>query len=76
MSLKKAINHGKEHRKPYYQSKRFDPTCRPGGSCPYCRANRLHSTRKRERKADYREEEYGYEEEDEDEDYERRTGQG
>lgn len=34
-------------RKPFTGSKRFDRTCRNSGSCPYCRANRLHSTRKR-----------------------------
>lgn len=43
MSLNKAILHGKEHRKPYRRSKRFDKTCRNHGSCPYCRDNRLHN---------------------------------
>ena len=42
MSLDKAIKHGKEKRKQYYRSKRFDKTCRPNGSCPWCRKNRLH----------------------------------
>jgi len=42
MSLAKAIEHGKEHRKPYYRSGRFDYTCRPHGSCPYCFNNRYH----------------------------------
>jgi hypothetical protein len=42
VSLDKAIKHGKEHRKPYFRSGRFDRTCRPGGSCPYCRNNRKH----------------------------------
>jgi hypothetical protein len=37
----------KDRRRPYYRGGRFDRTCRPGGSCPYCRSNRLHSTRKR-----------------------------
>jgi ferredoxin len=40
MSLAKAIKHGKEHRKPYRGSARFDHSCRPGGSCGYCRGNR------------------------------------
>jgi hypothetical protein len=44
MSLDKAIEHGKEHRKPYYRSARFDRTCRPGthwkNKCPYCLGNR------------------------------------
>lgn len=37
----------KDWRKTYHQSKRFDRTCRPGGSCPYCRSNRLHTNKKR-----------------------------
>lgn len=28
MSLDKAIEHGKEHRKPYYGAKAVDPWCR------------------------------------------------
>ena len=41
MSLGKAIYYGKEHRKPYYDSRRFDWSCKCNGSCGYCRANRL-----------------------------------
>ncbi len=37
----------KDHRKPYYRSKRFDRTCRPGGSCPWCRRNRLYKNLKK-----------------------------
>lgn len=48
MSLDKAIEHGKEHRKPYYKSKRFDRTCRHGGTCDWCQENRMHSTKRRE----------------------------
>ncbi len=40
MSLDKAIKHGKEHRKPYRKSQRFDKTCRCHGACSYCRDNR------------------------------------
>lgn len=47
MSLDKAIKHGKEHRKPYYKSQRFDPSCRPGGDCSWCRENRLHKHKRR-----------------------------
>ncbi len=47
MSLDKAIKSGKEHRKPYYKSGKFDKTCRPGGSCPWCRSNREHNLKKR-----------------------------
>ena len=42
MSLRKAIEHGKEHRKPYYGSKDFDRTCRNHGGCPWCEENRKH----------------------------------
>jgi len=59
MSLRKAIESGKEHRKPYYRrAPSVDRTCRPhgGGSarrpcrspCPWCLGNRTHSTRVRE----------------------------
>ena len=42
MSLNKAIEHGKEHRKPYVGAKAIDCTCRNHGSCSWCRDNRLH----------------------------------
>lgn len=50
MSLEKAIQHGKEHRKGYAERGkpgRFDATCRPHGGgkasmvCTYCERNRL-----------------------------------
>jgi hypothetical protein len=41
--LDKAIKHKKEKRAPYYKSGKFDRTCRPHGSCPYCQSNRKHS---------------------------------
>jgi hypothetical protein len=44
MSLDKAIESGKEKRKPYYKSGKFDTSCRAGGSCPYCKRNRFHKT--------------------------------
>lgn len=53
MSLQKAIDHGKEHRKGYAERGlpgRFDMTCRPHGAgrspCPYCERNRLLYRRK------------------------------
>jgi len=52
MSLDKAIQHGKEHRRRYYKSKAFDASCRPGGDCPYCRNNRLHSKKIRQQAAE------------------------
>lgn len=46
MSLEKAIKYGKEHRKDYRDSRRFDHSCRHQGSCDYCRRNRLVAARK------------------------------
>lgn len=57
MSLNKAIEHGKEHRKQYYKlCKRIDPSCRNHGNCPWCQGNRKYNTKKRQQKADYKEE--------------------
>lgn len=47
MSLDKAIEHKKEHRKSYYGSKVFDKQCRCGGYCSWCRSNRLYKNLKR-----------------------------
>lgn len=38
MSLKKAIEHGKEHRK---MNQPLAPSCRHHGSCPFCSGNRM-----------------------------------
>lgn len=48
MSLDKAIEHKKEHRKPYRGSKAIDSSCRNHGSCEWCRRNRLHKFRDKE----------------------------
>lgn len=48
MSLDKAIEHKKEHRKPYKGSKAIDYTCRNHGSCDWCRENRLHKFKTKE----------------------------
>lgn len=45
MGLEKAIESGKEHRKPYRGSKRFSWYCRNGNGCPWCEGNRLHSSK-------------------------------
>lgn len=42
MSLDKAIEHGKEHRKPYTGCEAIDRSCRPHGGCPWCEANRKY----------------------------------
>lgn len=52
MSLDKAIEHGKEKRKPYRHSKAFDPSCRNHGSCPYCEASRRYNDIKVRKAAD------------------------
>jgi hypothetical protein len=52
MSLDKSIKSGKEKRKQYRKSKRFDSTCRNHGSCKYCENNRLHNDKKRKVSAD------------------------
>lgn len=46
MSLDKAIEHGKERRKPWRGSKNIDKTCRNHGGCDWCKGNRLYSTKK------------------------------
>lgn len=40
----------RSHKRPYpqrYTSKRFDPSCRNHGGCPWCERGRLHSTLRR-----------------------------
>ncbi len=51
MAFNKDYPNRKDHRGKYYKSGRFDRTCRPGGSCPYCKNNRQHSTKIRILKA-------------------------
>lgn len=51
MSLDKAVQHGKEKRKPYHGCKSFDPACRNHGSCTYCEKGRQHNLTKAEQKA-------------------------
>ena len=46
MSLNKAIEHKKEHRKAYRGAKSVDRTCRNHGDCPWCRNNRLYQCNK------------------------------
>ena len=36
MSLDKAIEYGKEHRRPYRGGKSFDKDCRNHGACEIC----------------------------------------
>lgn len=46
MSLDKAIKSGKEKRKPYQGSAKFDRSCRHQGKCGYCRNARTFGFRK------------------------------
>ena len=50
MTIDKAIEHNKEHRKPYRGSKAFDRTCRNHGSCDWCKDNRLYRANRLEEK--------------------------
>lgn len=45
VALDKAIEHGKEKRKPYRGSKAIDCTCRNHGTCKWCEENRKHKFR-------------------------------
>lgn len=46
--LDKAIEHGKEFRKPYYKkAPSSDKTCRCHGGCPECYGNRTHKVQKK-----------------------------
>lgn len=54
MSLDKAIEHGREHRRQYRGSKAIDATCRNHGNCFWCQSNRQHANKKREICAEYK----------------------
>lgn len=45
--LDKAIQYGKEHRKPYKSAKQVSCSCRNNGGCPRCEGNRTYKNRKR-----------------------------
>ena len=46
MSLDKAIQSGKEHRKPYTDQRIIFGQCRNHGKCPWCKSNRTHKNDK------------------------------
>lgn len=58
MPLNKAIEHGKEHRKPYTGAKAIDCSCRNHGDCEWCKRNRLHQAIKMDEASNQRLEEY------------------
>lgn len=45
--LNKAIQHGKEYRKPYRRPKSVARSCRNHGSCTRCESARKHANNKR-----------------------------
>lgn len=51
MALDKAIESGKEHRKPYIGCKAVDTSCRNHGSCSWCAKNRQYQKIKDYKKA-------------------------
>lgn len=51
MALNKAIEHGKEHRKPYRGAKAVDSTCCNHGSCPWCLGNRTNKEKSKDKVA-------------------------
>lgn len=50
MGMMKAIQSGKEHRRPYYRAKASCKSCRNHGGCEWCLDNRLYKYKKREQK--------------------------
>lgn len=52
MSFDKIFPNRKDRRKSYHGSKSFDRTCRPHGSCPYCKNSRQYSSNKAKQMAD------------------------
>lgn len=56
MSLDKAIQSGKEHRKPYRKAKAVSSVCRRN-QCPFCLGNDLYNNKKREQSANSKMEE-------------------
>ena len=59
MSLDKAIQYGKEHRRPYKGAKAIDKICRNHGSCGWCKDNRTYANTKREQSAESEIKEFG-----------------
>lgn len=47
MSHDKAIEHGKEHRKPWRGARAWDTRCRSHGGCKCCEAIRAYKERRR-----------------------------
>lgn len=57
MSYDKEYPNRKDWRKRYNRAGKYCRSCRPHGSCSWCRNNRLHSTKLREQSAESKEKE-------------------
>jgi len=64
MALNKAIEHGKEKRKPYRGAKAFVCSCRNHGTCEWCRENRMYRNIRELLRAQEQEDEFVFEKED------------
>ena len=58
--LFKAIEHGKEKRKPYRGAKSFDRSCRNHGGCPWCESGKTFFDKAKRVDADMKIKEYLY----------------
>lgn len=59
MALDKAIQYGKEKRKPYRKkAQQVDPSCRCHGGCEWCLGNRMYRYNKIKEKMEQEEKEY------------------
>jgi len=47
MAFDNYLGKGKDWRKPYYDSRQFDWTCRNRGSCNWCSSNRTFANKRR-----------------------------
>lgn len=56
MSFDKYHPNRKDQRKPFRGSTALARSCRPNGSCDWCRSNRQHANEKREAAANDRQE--------------------
>jgi len=52
MGLKRAIEHGKERRRPYRGAKAYDTRCRNQGGCYWCRHARLYRARREQQRVE------------------------
>ena len=48
MALNKAIQYGKEYRKPYKGAKAVCKSCRNHGGCSWCEGNRINKEKSKD----------------------------